>query len=72
MPYGNPNSYVDSLGRVSRYYNNVYAGTFVDESTTLSIPGLWRGITLISDTIGALPIHAYRGDTRLEPTPPIL
>ena len=72
MPYGNPNSFVDSLGRVSRYYNNVYAGTFVDESTTLSIPGLWRGITLISDTIGALPIHAYRGDTRLEPTPPIL
>ena len=72
MPYGNPNSFVDSLGRVSRYYNNVYAGTFVDETTTLSIPGLWRGITLISDTIGALPIHAYRGDTRLEPTPPIL
>ena len=67
-----PNSYVDSLGRVSRYYNTVYAGTFVDEATTLSIPGLWRGITLISDTIGALPIHAYRGDVRIEPIPPIL
>ena len=67
-----PNSYVDSLGRVSRYYNTVYAGTFVDEQTTLSIPGLWRGVTLISDTIGALPIHAYRGDQRIEPMPPIL
>lgn len=73
MNYNNqPNSYVDSLGRVSRYYNTVYAGTFVDESTTLSIPGLWRGVTLISDTIGALPIHAYRGDQRIEPLPPIL
>ena len=67
-----PNSYVDSLGRVSRYYNTVYAGTFVDEQTTLSGPGLWRGVTLISDTIGALPIHAYRGDQRIEPMPPIL
>lgn len=67
-----PNSYVDSLGRVSRYYNTVYAGTFVDEQTTLSIPGLWRGVTLIADTIGALPIHAYRGDQRIEPMPPIL
>ena len=67
-----PNSYVDSLGRVSRYYNTVYAGTFVDEQTTLSVPGLWRGVTLISDTIGALPIHAYRGDQRIEPMPPIL
>ena len=67
-----PNSYVDSLGRVSRYYNTVYAGTFVDEATTLSIPGLWRGITLISDTIGALPIHAYRGDVRIEPIPALL
>ena len=67
-----PNSYVDSLGRVSRYYNTVYAGTFVDEQTTLSIPGLWRGVTLIADTIGALPIHAYRGDQRIEPLPPIL
>lgn len=73
MNYNNqPNSYVDSLGRVSRYYNTVYAGTFVDEQTTLSIPGLWRGVTLISDTIGALPIHAYRGDQRIEPMPPIL
>lgn len=73
MNYNNqPNSYVDSLGRVSRYYNTVYAGTFVDEQTTLSIPGLWRGVTLISDTIGALPIHAYRGDQRIEPPPPIL
>ena len=72
LPQPQPNSYVDSLGRVSRYYNTVYAGTFVDEATTLSIPGLWRGITLISDTIGALPIHAYRGDVRIEPIPPIL
>mgnify|MGYP003656660702 CR=1 FL=1 len=72
LPMPQPNAYVDSLGRVSRYYDTVYAGTFVDEGTTLSIPGLWRGITLISDTIGALPIHAYRGDVRIEPIPSIL
>jgi HK97 family phage portal protein len=72
LPMPQPNAYVDSLGRVSRYYDTVYAGTFVDEGTTLSIPGLWRGITLISDTIGALPVHAYRGDVRIEPIPSIL
>jgi hypothetical protein len=38
LPMPQPNAYVDSLGRVSRYYDTVYAGTFVDEGTTLSIP----------------------------------
>lgn len=72
FPVPQPNSYVDSLGRVSRFYDTVYSGVFVDERTTLSIPGVWRGITLIADAIGALPLHAYRGDQRLDPTPPLL
>jgi HK97 family phage portal protein len=72
FPVPQPNAYVDSLGRVSRFYDTVYSGVFVDERTTLSIPGVWRGITLIADAIGALPLHAYRGDQRLDPTPPLL
>lgn len=72
LPTPQPNAYVDSLGRVSRFYDTVYSGVFVDERTTLSIPGVWRGITLIADAIGALPFHAYRGDQRLDPTPPLL
>lgn len=72
LPTPQPNAYVDSLGRVSRFYDTVYSGVFVDERTTLSIPGVWRGITLIADAIGSLPLHAYRGDQRLDPTPPLL
>jgi HK97 family phage portal protein len=38
----------------------------------LGVPAIWRGITLISDAIGAMPLHAYRGDTLVKPTPNIL
>jgi HK97 family phage portal protein len=72
VPPAQPNAYVDSLGRVSRFYDTVYSGVFVDETAVLSVPGIWRGVTLISDAIAALPFHAYRGDQRLDPTPSLL
>ncbi len=44
----------------------------VTEGTTLSIPAAYRCVQLISDSIGSLPIGAYRDDQRLDPTPAIL
>jgi len=64
--------YVDSLGRVGRFFEGNWAGVFVDQDTLLGVPAIWRGITLISDAIGAMPLHAYRGDTLVKPTPNIL
>jgi HK97 family phage portal protein len=64
--------YVDSLGRVGRFFEGNWAGVYVDQDTMLGVPAIWRGITLISDAIGAMPLHAYRGDTLVTPTPNIL
>lgn len=64
--------YVDSLGRVGRFFEGNWAGVYVDQDTMLGVPAIWRGITLISDAIGAMPLHAYRGDTLVKPTPNIL
>ena len=64
--------YVDSQGRISRPYQDTYAGTLVDTETTLSVPAIWRAVTMVADSVGVLPIHAYRNDQRLEPTPRIL
>ena len=65
-------AYVDSQGRVSRTWVDTYAGVTVDTATTLSVPAIWRAVTMIADDVGSLPIHAYRGITRLQPTPRIL
>ncbi len=64
--------YVDSLGRVGRFFEGNWAGAYVDQDTALGVPAIWRGITLISDAIGAMPLHAYRGETQVTPTPNIL
>ncbi len=64
--------YVDSLGRVGRFFEGNWAGVYVDQDTMLGVPALWRGITLISDAIGAMPLHAYRGDKLVRPTPSVL
>lgn len=64
--------YVDSLGRVGRFFQGSWSGTYVDDKTALGIPAIWRGVTLIADAIGALPIHAYRKGELVEPTPKIL
>ena len=64
--------HVDSLGRVGRFFQGSWSGTYVDDKTALGIPAIWRGVTLIADAIGALPIHAYRKGELVEPTPKIL
>lgn len=63
---------VDAYGRVGRFGDYVDAGTYVDENTTLTVSAVWRGINLISDAIGSLPIHAYKNGERIEPCPSIL
>jgi HK97 family phage portal protein len=65
-------AYVDSQGRISRTWVDTYAGVVVDVATTLEVPAIWRAVTMISDDVGSLPIHAYRGERRLRPTPRIL
>jgi HK97 family phage portal protein len=62
---------VDSYGRISRYGTVADAGTFVDENSALSIPGVWRGVNLIANAIGGLPLQDYRNGVRID-TPPIL
>jgi len=64
--------YIDSLGRVGRFFEGNWAGTYVDQNTALGIPAIYRGITLISDAIGALPLCAYRNKRKVIPTPQIL
>lgn len=65
-------AYVDSQGRISRTWVDTYAGVVVDVSTTLSVPAIWRAVTMISDDVGSLPIHSYRGDMRVPVTPRVL
>ena len=64
--------YVDSLGRVGRFFQGSWSATYVDGKTALGIPAIWRGVTLIADAIGALPIHAYRQGELVYRTPKIL
>jgi len=65
-------AYVDSTGRISRTAVDSYAGVNVDMESTLSVPAIWRGVTMISDTVGIMPLDAYRNDQRLEATPRLL
>lgn len=65
-------AYVDSTGRVARITQDTYAGVPVDTETALSVPAIWRAVTMVSDSISTLPLHAYRGGERLEPTPRLL
>ena len=64
--------YVDSLGRVGRFFEGNWSGTYVDDKTALGIPAIYRGVSLIADAIGALPLCAYRNNRKVEPTPQIL
>lgn len=52
-------------------YEN-YAGVNVNTETTLSVPAIWRATTMIADSVGVMPLHAYRNDQKLEPTPRLL
>ena len=64
--------YVDSLGRVGRAFQSNWSGTYVDTNTTLGVPALYRGTTLIADAIGALDLNAYRKGREVTPCPKIL
>ena len=66
------NVYVDAQGHMGRLFPDINAGVIVDETSTLSVPGIWRGVTLISDAIGGLPFHAYRGEEYVDPQPNLL
>ena len=67
-----PNIYVDEAGRMGRLFPDINAGVIVDETSTLSVPGIWRAVTLIADAIGGLPFHAYRSEEYVDPQPNLL
>lgn len=67
-----PNVYVDEAGRMGRLFPDINAGVIVDETSTLSVPGIWRAVTLVSSAIGGLPIHAYRDEKFVDPQPNLL
>ena len=64
--------YVDSLGRVGRFFEGNWAGAYVDDRTALGIPAIFRGVSLIADAVGALEFCAYRNDREVFPKPTIL
>jgi len=64
--------YVDSLGRVGRFFEGNWAGAYVDDRTALGIPAIFRGVSLIADAVGALEFCAYRNDREVLPKPAIL
>jgi len=65
-------AYVDNNGRISRTTFDNYAGVAVNAESALSVPAIWRATTMISDSVGVMPLHAYRNDQKLEPTPRLL
>lgn len=65
-------AYVDTQGRITRTIADNYAGVNVDTETTLSVPAIWRATTMIADTVGIMPLEAFRNDIKIEPTPRLL
>jgi HK97 family phage portal protein len=65
-------AYVDNNGRITRTSFDNYAGVSVNAESALSVPAIWRATTMISDSVGVMPLHAYRNDQKLEPTPRLL
>lgn len=54
------------------YLNPLQGPVNVNLVTSLGIPAVFRCVQLISDTIGSLPVYAYRDDKLVEPQPFIL
>lgn len=44
----------------------------VSSTSTLSIPAAYRCVAMISDTVGSLPLKAFRDRVCIEPSPPLL
>jgi HK97 family phage portal protein len=68
----NRGAYVDDQGRITRNIFDNYAGVAVDTESTLSVPAIWRATTMIADSVGVMPLQAYRNDQKIEPTPRLL
>lgn len=66
------NAYVDAYGRISRTSSLVDANVDVNLDSLLSVPGIWRAVTLVSDIVGSLPLYAVRDDIPVDPTPRLL
>lgn len=65
-------AYVDNNGRITRTTFDNYAGVAVNAESALSVPAIWRATTMIADSVGVMPLHAYRNDQKVEPTPRLL
>jgi len=66
------NAYVDNNGRITRTTFDNYAGVSVNAESALSVPAIWRATTMIADSVGVMPLQAYRNDQKLEQTPRLL
>lgn len=72
--YGDLGGYASPWGPSQFDTPTVWTGAY---RGVLSIPGVWRAASLLSDLIGGLPWHAYRARVGgspqlLDPTPPLL
>lgn len=54
------------------FFNPLQGPVTVNTLTSLGIPALYRCVQIISDSIAALPLEAYRKSVEIEPTPAIL
>lgn len=64
-----PEARSDTFLNFSDVFNkdaNTYAGVYVDNSTALTLPAVWRCVALNSETIASLPVDAFtkQGNTR--------
>jgi HK97 family phage portal protein len=42
------------------------------ETTALSVPPFWRAFAYVTDTVGMLPVTAYRGTDAIDPQPSVI
>ena len=56
---GNPQSPSYWVQKMFGATENTAAGIHVDEQTALTSTAVWRAVSLVSQTIGALPLHLY-------------
>lgn len=54
------------------FFNPLQGPVTVNTLTSLGIPAVYRCVQLIADSVGSLPLKAYRDNMEVEPTPAIL
>src|SRR5258708_2306635 len=62
----------DAWRFVQPYIAPSWSGVYVSDKTALAIPAFYSGMAYVCDTIGSWKLEAYRGDTKMDPNPPIL